>query len=82
MTVKREMASRAVAESKSVVRRAKAITIRSSSIFLGRIVGVMFMRVNSKCAHHLRPPLAQRQPCASFCRSDFGGLETKVIGVT
>ena len=42
----------------------------------------MFMRVNSKCAHHLRPPLAQRQPCASFCRSDFGGLETKVIGVT
>jgi hypothetical protein len=34
MTVKREMASRAVAEPKSVVRRAKALTIRSSSNFL------------------------------------------------
>jgi hypothetical protein len=33
MTVKREMASRAVAEPKSV-RRAKALTIRSSSNFL------------------------------------------------
>ena len=42
----------------------------------------MFMRVNSKCAHHLRPPLVQRQACASFSRSDFGVLETKVIGVT
>src|SRR6266542_3238086 len=29
---------------------------RRSSIFLGRIVGAMFMRVNSKCAHQLRPP--------------------------
>jgi hypothetical protein len=27
-----------------------------SSIFLRRIVGVMFMRVNSKCAHQVRPP--------------------------
>jgi len=34
MTVKREMASRAVAEPKSVVRRAKALTIRSSPILL------------------------------------------------
>jgi hypothetical protein len=25
---------------------------RKSSIFLGRIVGAMFMRVNAKCAHH------------------------------
>jgi hypothetical protein len=32
---------------------------RKSSIFLGRIVGVMFMRVNSKCAHQVRPPLSQ-----------------------
>jgi len=30
---------------------------RKSSIFLGRIVGVMFMRVNSMCAHQVRPPL-------------------------
>ena len=30
---------------------------RWSSIFLGRIVGVMFMPVNSKCAHQVRPPL-------------------------
>jgi len=49
---------------------------------LRRIIGSMFIWVNSKCAHHLRPPLPQRQPCASFCRSDFAGLETKVIGVT
>ena len=33
-----------------------APTSRESSIFLGRIVGVVFMRVNSKCAHQLRPP--------------------------
>jgi hypothetical protein len=25
---------------------------------LGRIVGAMFMRVNSKCAHQVRRPLA------------------------
>jgi len=31
---------------------------RKSSIFLRRIVGAMFMRVNSRCAHQLRPPLA------------------------
>src|SRR5262245_1428784 len=29
---------------------------RKSLIFLGRRVGAMFMRVNSKCAHQLRPP--------------------------
>jgi len=28
-----------------------------SSIFLRRIIGSMFMRVNSKCAHQVRPPL-------------------------
>jgi hypothetical protein len=32
---------------------------RKSSIFLRRIVGVVFMRVNSKCAHQVRPPLSQ-----------------------
>ena len=31
-------------------------TISCSSIFLRRIVGSMFMRVNSKCAHQVRPP--------------------------
>jgi hypothetical protein len=31
---------------------------RKSSIFLWRIVGVVFMRVNSKCAHQVRPPPA------------------------
>jgi len=30
---------------------------RSSSIFLRRMIGSMFMRVNSKCAHQVRPPL-------------------------
>jgi len=37
---------------------------RKSSIFLRRIVGAIFMRVNSKCAHQARPPLlggAQRR---------------------
>jgi hypothetical protein len=28
-----------------------------SSIFLRRIVGSLFMRVNTKCAHQVRPPL-------------------------
>jgi hypothetical protein len=32
---------------------------RKSSIFLRRIVGAMFMRVNSKCAHRVRPPLSR-----------------------
>ena len=30
-----------------------------SSIFLRRMVGVMFMQVNSKCAHQVRPPTAR-----------------------
>src|SRR5712671_4313285 len=30
---------------------------RSSSILFLRIIGSMFMRVDSKCAHQLRPPL-------------------------
>jgi aminoglycoside phosphotransferase (APT) family kinase protein len=29
---------------------------RKSSIFLGRKIGVVFMRVNSKCARQVRPP--------------------------
>jgi hypothetical protein len=30
-----------------------------SSIFSRRKIGSMFMRVNSKCAHQVRPPLPQ-----------------------
>ena len=30
---------------------------RKSSTFLGRMIGSMFMRVNSKCAHQVRPPV-------------------------
>jgi len=33
-----------------------ALASRASSIFLQRVIGSMFMRVNSKCAHQLRPP--------------------------
>jgi len=33
-----------------------APTSRKSSIFLRRIVSSMFMRVNSTCAHQVRPP--------------------------
>ena len=29
---------------------------RKSSIFLERMIAVMFMRVNSKCAHQVHPP--------------------------
>jgi hypothetical protein len=39
----------------AVVRVAPAS--RTSSIFLRRIVGSMFMRVNAKCAHQARPPV-------------------------
>jgi hypothetical protein len=31
---------------------------RKSSIFLRKIVGAMFLRVNSKCAQQVRPPPA------------------------
>jgi len=36
-----------------------ARTSRKSSIFLERKVGVVFMRVNAKCAHQVRPPLGR-----------------------
>ena len=38
-----------------ITNRARAS--RASSIFLRRIVGVVFMRVKSTCAHQVRPPL-------------------------
>ena len=34
---------------------------RKSSNFSGRIVGAMFMRVNLKCVHQARPPLAAKR---------------------
>jgi hypothetical protein len=40
-----------------------------SSIFLRRKAGVIFMRVNAKCAHHMRPPLGRmerRSPAGPF----------------
>jgi hypothetical protein len=33
-----------------------APTPRKSSIFFGRMIGLVLMRVNSKCAHQVRPP--------------------------
>jgi hypothetical protein len=38
---------------------------RRSSISFGRRIGVVFMRVNSKCAHQVRPPLADLDGCRS-----------------
>ena len=49
-----------------------ATTSRKSSIFLRRKVGAMFMRVNAKCAHQVRPPL----------RADSGGTQLSVNRVT
>ena len=41
-----------------ITNRARAS--RASSIFLRRIVGVVFMRVNWKCAHQVQPPSRDR----------------------
>src|SRR2546423_958100 len=43
-------------------------TSRASSNFLRRMIGSMFMRVNSKCAHHLRPPLSRMKRRLTVCR--------------
>jgi hypothetical protein len=53
-------------------RRKVAPKTRSSSIFLRRKVGVVFMRVNSKCAHQARPPsraggLSEEGACRLWC---------------
>ena len=37
-----------------------AAASRKSSIFWRRIVLAVFLRMNSKCAHHARPPRAYR----------------------
>jgi len=41
-----------------ITNRARAS--RASSIFFRRIVGVVFMRVNWKCAHQVQPPSRDR----------------------
>ena len=45
-----------------------ARTTSCSSIFLRRMIGSMFMRVNSKCAHHVRPPLSRMKRRLTVCR--------------
>src|SRR5205814_7276841 len=63
-------------------RRAKARHLppvvrasRKSSIFLGRMAGVMFMRVNSTCAHQVRPPSGDHKVTGCSRRSSGPGLE-------
>ena len=50
-------------------------TFMSSSIFLGTIVSSMFIGVNSKCAHQVRPPLARlpADPITSGRSRDHSG---------
>jgi hypothetical protein len=55
----------------------RPLSSRKSSIFLRRIIGAMFMRVNCKCAHQLRPPL--RLVAAEWWRdAPSGGQRTKL----
>src|ERR1700674_2691438 len=50
-------------------------TSRKSSIFLRRIVGVVFMRVNAKCAHQVRlPPGVPSAPAARILPHMTEGL--------
>jgi len=47
-----------------------------SSIFLGRIVGVVFIRVNAKCAHQerpLKPVLMDRAVPGGWTKSGWSG---------
>jgi hypothetical protein len=44
-------------------KNVNAAACGTSSIFFRRIVGPMFMRVNSKCAHQVRRPLAVSATC-------------------
>ena len=48
----------------------KRAQMHSSSNSLGTIVGVVFMRVNSKCAHQVRPPLRQEDGSGRTLESD------------
>ena len=47
---------------------ATAPSWQKSSIFLRRMIGSMFMRVNSKCAHQVRPPLSRMKRRLTVCR--------------
>jgi hypothetical protein len=52
---------------------------RKSSIFLRRVVGSMLMRVNSKCAHQVRPPLDwiwEALCCRDALRDHSGGIDS------
>ena len=55
-------------------KMAQRLEEAKSSIFLRRIVRIMFMRVNAKCAHQVRPPSGpdgghrRYKACASRCR--------------
>jgi hypothetical protein len=53
-------------------------------IFLRRIVGVMFVRVNSKCAHQVRPPPTviqlRRRPLNGSRQDCFGGRRFNLRG--
>ena len=57
--VERRRLRRLAVFAESSSNRRDVRTSRKSSIFLRRKVGVVFMRVNSKCAHQVRPPLTQ-----------------------
>ncbi len=61
------------------------------SIFLRRIVSSMFMRVNSRCAHQVRPPVGRmggcsaRQPRGDFSRGNsatFVGIRISAVSVS
>jgi hypothetical protein len=51
---------------------ANAHRTRRSSIFLQRMIGSMLMRVNSKCAHRVRPPLRTSWAAAAERRGVLG----------
>jgi hypothetical protein len=53
---------------------------RKSSIFLRRIGGVVFMRVNSKCAHPVRPPLTGTR--GDQVRASWGAASMKTVSGT
>jgi hypothetical protein len=47
----------AMSVTRTAITDSHAPASRKSSNFLGRIVSSMFMRVNSRCAHQVRPPV-------------------------
>ena len=49
---------------------------RKSSIFLRRMIGSMFVGVNSKCAHQLRPPLGRMREGCRETRREARGIDS------